>query len=285
MNYFKTNDVEVGFNFRSRTPDGCLSGLRYLPGLDAARAHTNPLRRAIHKSLHRLQIHVPPAPRHIVRVRNVISELRPFAANVAYLCHRPTPRFVGISRRLCRSRRFLRRPVLRAREPLARTRARPCRLAEFSVYREPASQPRRPLLQRHRLRRLPRLRMSANVPPFADHFQAPQHNEIVPAPPQAREPDPIPLRANSLSSIESGLICQGCARFKMSGCARSIPVEVPAEPCPRNCATAPYLSHRHFLQTPLNTCDRCRNCSTWNNCDFSQGPKDATKVCPFTPFV
>ena len=138
MNYFKTNDVEVGFNFRSRTPDGCLSGLRYLPGLDAARAHTNPLRRAIHKSLHRLQIHVPPAPRHIVRVRNVISELRPFAANVAYLCHRPTPRFVGISRRLCRSRRFLRRPVLRAREPPARTRARPCRLAEFSVYREPA---------------------------------------------------------------------------------------------------------------------------------------------------
>jgi hypothetical protein len=149
----------------------------------------------------------------------------------------------------------------------------------------PPSQPRRPLLQRHRLRRLPRLRMSANVPPSADHFRAPQHNEIVPAPPKAREPDPIPLRANSLSSIESGLICQGCARFKMSGCARSIPVEVPAEPCPRNCATAPYLSHRHFLQTPLNTCDRCRNCSTWNNCDFSQGPKDATKVCPFTPFV
>jgi hypothetical protein len=26
-----------------------------------------------------------------VRVRDVVTELRPFAADVAYLCHRPTP--------------------------------------------------------------------------------------------------------------------------------------------------------------------------------------------------
>jgi hypothetical protein len=76
-----------------------------LPGLDAACAHPNPLRRAVHQSLYRLQIHVPPPPRHVVRVGNVIAKLRPFAANVAYLCHGSTPEFFGISCRRGRSSR------------------------------------------------------------------------------------------------------------------------------------------------------------------------------------
>jgi len=59
--------------------------------LDAARAHAQPLGRAIHQHLHRLQIHVPPAARQIVRMRNVIAEARPFTADIANLCHRPTP--------------------------------------------------------------------------------------------------------------------------------------------------------------------------------------------------
>jgi hypothetical protein len=40
-----------------------------------------------------------------VRVGNVIAKLRPFAANVAYLCHGSTPEFFGISCRRGRSSR------------------------------------------------------------------------------------------------------------------------------------------------------------------------------------
>jgi len=36
---------------------------------------------------YRLQINAPATPRHVVRVRDVIAELRAFAANIAYLCH------------------------------------------------------------------------------------------------------------------------------------------------------------------------------------------------------
>ena len=61
--------------------------LRDLTGLDAAGAHANALRIAVHQRLYRLQVHVPAPPRHIVRVRNIIAKLRPFAANITYLCH------------------------------------------------------------------------------------------------------------------------------------------------------------------------------------------------------
>jgi hypothetical protein len=71
-----------------------------LSALDAAGANPDPLGCAVHERLDSLQIHVPAATRHVVRVRDVIAKLRPFAANIAYLCHDFTP----ISFRFCRDR-------------------------------------------------------------------------------------------------------------------------------------------------------------------------------------
>jgi len=68
-----------------------LVALAILPALMQLVAHPDPLGRAINKRLHRLQIHIPPSPRNIVRVRNVIAKLRAFPANIAYLCHDFTP--------------------------------------------------------------------------------------------------------------------------------------------------------------------------------------------------
>ena len=67
------------------------SGFYNLAGLDAAGANPDALGSAVDQSLDSLQIHVPAPPGYIVRVRDVVTELRPFAADVAYLCHRPTP--------------------------------------------------------------------------------------------------------------------------------------------------------------------------------------------------
>ena len=117
-------------------------GLRLLnfAALDAAGAHANPLRRTVHERLYRLQIHIPTTLGHVVRVRNVVSKLRPFAANITYLCH------------LNRSKLVFRFP--RQLEPLPATLIRPgfqnntdgrwanqgtptLQLAEFLVYLEP----------------------------------------------------------------------------------------------------------------------------------------------------
>ena len=58
-----------------------------LARLDAAGADPNALRGAVHHSLDRLQIHIPAPLGHVMRVRNVVAKLRPFAANITYLCH------------------------------------------------------------------------------------------------------------------------------------------------------------------------------------------------------
>ena len=65
--------------------------------LDAACADAQPLRRSVHHCLHRLQVHVPTPAGDVVRVRDVIAKARPFAADVASLCHRPTPDIPMIS--------------------------------------------------------------------------------------------------------------------------------------------------------------------------------------------
>jgi hypothetical protein len=65
--------------------------LHDLAGLDAAGADADALGRAIHNSLDRLQIHIPAATRYVVRVRNVVTKLRAFAAKLTYLCHDLTP--------------------------------------------------------------------------------------------------------------------------------------------------------------------------------------------------
>ena len=68
--------------------------------LDAACADANPFRNAVDQSLYRLQIYIPAAAGHIVRVRNVIAKLRPFAANGTNLCHGLTPDDSIVSSRL-----------------------------------------------------------------------------------------------------------------------------------------------------------------------------------------
>jgi len=65
----------------------CSSGLDDLAGLQTAAADAQPLVAAAHLRLHRVKIHVPAPPRHVVRVRDVVSKLRAFAANITNLCH------------------------------------------------------------------------------------------------------------------------------------------------------------------------------------------------------
>jgi len=73
-------------------------GLGDLAALDAAGADPDPLRIPVDQRFDRLQIHAPAAPGDVVRMRDVIAELRTFPADVAYLCHDVAPDF-GVSRR------------------------------------------------------------------------------------------------------------------------------------------------------------------------------------------
>jgi hypothetical protein len=63
--------------------------LRFLDfaAAQAGRAHAHPLGRALYFGVDRAQIDVPAPLRHVVGVADVISKLRPFAANLANLCH------------------------------------------------------------------------------------------------------------------------------------------------------------------------------------------------------
>jgi len=54
-------------------------------GLDAACADANALGRAVNQGFNSLKVDVPAAPCDVVRVRDVVSETRAFAANIAYL--------------------------------------------------------------------------------------------------------------------------------------------------------------------------------------------------------
>jgi hypothetical protein len=65
------------------------SELRFndLAGFDAAGADANPFVSAIHLSLDRPKIHIPAALGYIVRVRNLVSELWTFTADLANLSH------------------------------------------------------------------------------------------------------------------------------------------------------------------------------------------------------
>jgi hypothetical protein len=63
------------------------SGFDDLAGLDAASADANALVATIDFSLNRAKIYVPTTLGHVVRVRDLVTELRTFAADFAYLCH------------------------------------------------------------------------------------------------------------------------------------------------------------------------------------------------------
>src|SRR5665213_1539959 len=66
-------------------------GLDDLAGLDAAGAYADALAATIHLRTDRAQIHVPAAAGLIVGVGDVVAELRPFAAQIAFSCHGDAP--------------------------------------------------------------------------------------------------------------------------------------------------------------------------------------------------
>jgi len=72
-------------------------GLGDLAALDAVSAGADALGGALDDGVNGLEIRAPAAARYVVRVRDVVTELRAFAANVAYLCHDPAPKFSKVS--------------------------------------------------------------------------------------------------------------------------------------------------------------------------------------------
>jgi hypothetical protein len=58
-----------------------------LTGFDASSADANALVAAINFSLDRAKIYVPATLGHVVRMRDLVTELRAFAADFTYLCH------------------------------------------------------------------------------------------------------------------------------------------------------------------------------------------------------
>jgi hypothetical protein len=114
-----------------------------LAALDAACADPDPLRLAVYQRLDSLQVHIPPPPGDVVGVRNIVTVLRAFPADVAYLCHDFAPNF-GLSRRRHKtSGRF-------------HFRSAPCRIAER---RRPTGQ-----MQTHATDGLPNLHYTRNRP-------------------------------------------------------------------------------------------------------------------------
>jgi hypothetical protein len=63
------------------------SGLCDFAAAQAGGAHAHALVAALNFRVHRAQIHVPAPLAHVVGVADVISKLRPLAADIAYLCH------------------------------------------------------------------------------------------------------------------------------------------------------------------------------------------------------
>jgi len=64
-----------------------LSGLGDFAALDAIGADADALGGSVDQGVYGLQVWVPATPGDVVSVRDVIAELRAFAAYVAYLCH------------------------------------------------------------------------------------------------------------------------------------------------------------------------------------------------------
>ena len=56
-------------------------------GLDAAGADADALASAVDLGLDGLEVHVPAATGGVVGVRDVVAELRAFAAKITFVCH------------------------------------------------------------------------------------------------------------------------------------------------------------------------------------------------------
>ena len=64
-----------------------LGRLDDLAGLEARGADANALVGAVHAGAHRPEVDVPAATADVVGVTDFVSKLRPFAADIANLCH------------------------------------------------------------------------------------------------------------------------------------------------------------------------------------------------------
>ena len=62
-----------------------------LAALQAIRADAHALGRAVYAGAHWPQVNVPAPIAYVMRMRNVVTELRLLAANIANLCHGITP--------------------------------------------------------------------------------------------------------------------------------------------------------------------------------------------------
>src|SRR5947209_17266209 len=74
--------------FTERTERKALRDLLDFAGPDARCAHSEPPAGAFHQSANRLQIDVPAALRHVVRMTDPIAELRASSANLTNLRHK-----------------------------------------------------------------------------------------------------------------------------------------------------------------------------------------------------
>jgi hypothetical protein len=117
-------------------------GFNDFASLDAAGADSHPLgvRGAFHFGLHRTQVHIPATAGDVVCVRDVVSELRTFAANLAFLSHDSLPK-LELLRRL-HVAAFAARHVsiasgLKKAGPRRIMKKGSGLAAEFSVYTEP----------------------------------------------------------------------------------------------------------------------------------------------------
>ena len=88
LNLFK---ALIKLSLQRQGRPGGRAGFGDFAALDAACADADPLGCAVDQGLYGLEIHVPAPTGYVVRVRDVVTELRAFAANIAYLCHRSTP--------------------------------------------------------------------------------------------------------------------------------------------------------------------------------------------------
>src|SRR5205809_4823155 len=72
--------------FARKIKDSCLC-LNNLARFEAGRADAHALGCAVHDSAYRTQIHIPAPPADVVSVADVVSKLRPLAAQFTYSCH------------------------------------------------------------------------------------------------------------------------------------------------------------------------------------------------------
>ena len=68
-------------------PKPDLRGLYNFAGFQAVGADAQPFGSAFYHRAHRAQVHVPAPLAYIMGVADLISKLRPFAADFAYSCH------------------------------------------------------------------------------------------------------------------------------------------------------------------------------------------------------